>query len=191
MAELSTASAAIDRLKQNENRFDTFVNTDSDYTTNESTPRNIESLPSFIQRMLTQYLTLDIKGAWTTSTAYVKQDIVTESSTVYICLEDHTSGTFSTDLAANKWTVYQGLTALTGISFVADYTDLRNYASPADGQWVLVTDPYINGLFKFYSSETAADDGAIYIENGSGAFVRSFEGPIQVPWHEDWGGGSL
>ena len=41
--------------------------------------------------------------AWITSTAYVKGDYVEESSTIYYCLEAHTSGTFATDLAANKW----------------------------------------------------------------------------------------
>lgn len=184
MAELSTAELAIARLKENESRFDTFVNTDDNYTTNETTPRSVESLPHFIQRMLTQYLTLDIQGAWQTTTAYVKQDIVTESGTVYICLEDHTSGTFSTDLASNKWTVYQGLTALTGISFAADYTDLRNYASPADGQMVYVIADGIAGLFKFVASETAADNGGTIIENGSGAFVRQFTGPAMIEWWE-------
>lgn len=190
MAELTTAGAAIDRLKQNEDRFDTFINTDNDYVTNEAVPRSIESLPAFIQRMINQYLTLDIKEAWQTTTAYEVQDLVTESGIVYICLEDHTSGTFATDLAANKWTIYQGLTALTGISLVADYTDLRNYASPADEQWVLVTDLGIAGLFKYDASETAADNGGTIIENGSGAFLRSYDGPINVEWFGAAGDGS-
>lgn len=41
--------------------------------------------------------------SWVTSTAYVVGDFVDESGTIYYCLEDHTSGVFATDLAANKW----------------------------------------------------------------------------------------
>mgnify|MGYP001563591099 CR=1 FL=1 len=41
--------------------------------------------------------------AWVTSTAYVVGNRVISSSTRYICLTAHTSGTFSTDLAAAKW----------------------------------------------------------------------------------------
>lgn len=42
-------------------------------------------------------------AAWVTSTEYVVGDYVTNGGYQYICLEDHTSGTFATDLAANKW----------------------------------------------------------------------------------------
>ena len=42
-------------------------------------------------------------SAWVTSTAYVVDNRVTEDGVRYKCLEDHTSGTFSTDLAAEKW----------------------------------------------------------------------------------------
>jgi hypothetical protein len=41
--------------------------------------------------------------AWATSTAYVLGDFVTEGGLKYICLSPHTSGTFSTDLANEKW----------------------------------------------------------------------------------------
>ncbi len=39
-------------------------------------------------------------------TAYLIGDLVTESGNVYFCLVAHTSGTFSTDLAANKWFLF-------------------------------------------------------------------------------------
>lgn len=47
-------------------------------------------------------------SAWVTSTAYVVGDAVTDSGTSYYCLEDHTSGTFATDLAAGKWHALTG-----------------------------------------------------------------------------------
>jgi len=41
---------------------------------------------------------------WVTSTSYFIGDRVKESSKFYLCLVAHTSGTFSVDLAAAKWT---------------------------------------------------------------------------------------
>jgi len=43
------------------------------------------------------------KGAWTTTTSYVKDDVVRSGANTYVCLLAHTAGTFSTDLSANKW----------------------------------------------------------------------------------------
>jgi hypothetical protein len=43
------------------------------------------------------------KGEWTTTTSYVKDDVVRSNINSYICLLAHTAGTFSTDLSANKW----------------------------------------------------------------------------------------
>ena len=58
------------------------------------------------------------KGSWGTSTAYVVNDVVSTGSPAssYICLVAHTSGTFSTDLAASKWQVLAaaGATGTTG-----------------------------------------------------------------------------
>lgn len=45
-------------------------------------------------------------GEWVTSTAYVVDQLVRDTGNVYICLVDHTSGTFATDLAANKWELF-------------------------------------------------------------------------------------
>lgn len=48
----------------------------------------------------------DWKGGWVTATSYVINDMVREDGIVYICLEAHTSGTFSTDLGTTKWEVF-------------------------------------------------------------------------------------
>lgn len=45
------------------------------------------------------------RGAWLTATAYALRDIVTQSGNTYLCALAHTSGTFATDLAANRWLV--------------------------------------------------------------------------------------
>lgn len=47
-------------------------------------------------------------AAWLTSTAYVVGDIRTVSSVAYYCTTAHTSGTFATDLAANRWRLATG-----------------------------------------------------------------------------------
>ena len=44
--------------------------------------------------------------AWVTLTAYVQGQMLTNSGSVYVCLVNHTSGTFATDLAAGYWSLY-------------------------------------------------------------------------------------
>lgn len=57
---------------------------------------------------------LDYLGNWVTATAYKANNIVyvTSTGSSYICLLDHTSGTFATDLSNNKW----GILAAQGAS---------------------------------------------------------------------------
>jgi len=43
---------------------------------------------------------------WATATAYAVGDLVNESTFIYRCLVAHTSGTFATDLTADKWELY-------------------------------------------------------------------------------------
>lgn len=51
---------------------------------------------------------LEWAGAWATATPYKPSDIVFEgtSGSSYVCVVAHTSGTFSTDLAANRWALF-------------------------------------------------------------------------------------
>lgn len=44
-----------------------------------------------------------VRGSWATTTLYAVGDLVEESAITYLCLVEHTSGTFATDLAAVKW----------------------------------------------------------------------------------------
>lgn len=43
------------------------------------------------------------EGQWLTSTLYTVGDVIQNSGTAYICIVEHTSGVFATDLAALKW----------------------------------------------------------------------------------------
>jgi microcystin-dependent protein len=46
------------------------------------------------------------RGTWVTATAYAVNDTATEGGNLYLCLIAHTSGTFATDLAANRWVIH-------------------------------------------------------------------------------------
>jgi len=46
---------------------------------------------------------MEWESAWATATAYTLNDVVSNGGSSYICIIAHTSGTFSTDLAALKW----------------------------------------------------------------------------------------
>lgn len=48
---------------------------------------------------------LNTVSDWETATDYVLRDAVWQGNTLYYCIVAHTSGTFSTDLAAAKWRV--------------------------------------------------------------------------------------
>jgi hypothetical protein len=48
----------------------------------------------------------NVTGAWVTGTSYNVKDVAEEAGVQYLCLEDHVAGTFATDLAAKKWTVF-------------------------------------------------------------------------------------
>lgn len=50
--------------------------------------------------------TPDWKGTWTTTTSYLINDIVHYDGATYICVEDHISGTFATDLGAGIWELF-------------------------------------------------------------------------------------
>lgn len=67
--------------------------------------------------------TITPRGAWATATNYVVGDFVSTGGAGYLCAEAHTSGTFSTDLAAEKWNIVSNVdTTYSGFSFDSDTT---------------------------------------------------------------------
>src|SRR6056297_291394 len=89
----------------------------------------------------------DWQGPWVTSTAYETGDLVRESGTAYICIEAHTSGTFSTDLTNNKWEVFAekgaagdgtgDMLAANNLSDVADAATARSNISAQESSLFL------------------------------------------------------
>ncbi|MCX6822117.1 MAG: hypothetical protein NTW30_05055, partial [Candidatus Aenigmarchaeota archaeon] len=116
------ADEGIVRFKANEERMNIWLNNDGTYSTNETSPRTVETIPSLMDRLQTRYLQGVIRGEWLTSTLYSINDIVTSANIAYITIEPHTSGVFATDLAASKWVIFQATNSQL-IDFLQDGTD--------------------------------------------------------------------
>ncbi len=95
-------------------------------------------------------LTVTSATAWATSTSYVVGNYVTESAVIYYCLEAHTSGTFATDLAANKW-VAQTIFEMPTSYLEADLFELD--IKPIKNIIYITHDEYPESLIKRYSTE--------------------------------------
>lgn len=101
--------------------------------------------------------------AWQTAQSYGLYKKVEESGVAYRCLEPHTSGTFATDLAANKWVaIPDGYTG--GAQFAKSVYSLASISGLAAGAstWFYMYHQLANqdGQKPFitaYKSETAVD----------------------------------
>src|SRR5574343_234936 len=165
MAAAPTINEAITRLSENENRIDIFTNQDGYYLTNETVPRQVESLPSLVARIQDRYLNIIDKGNWTTGTNYVINDVVKESGIMYLCVTTHIAGVFATDLATNKWVVYQGdLRA----ADVANSTDaLKGAAKVGYGEGLAYADGSVGAALNERLPEI-----------GNYAALRAYTGPV-------------
>lgn len=98
--------------------------------------------------------------AWVTSRAYVAGNVVTNQQNTYICLTNHTSGTFVTDVAAAKW-------VLTGASALQSPNLMQvgnTFEDNTVGGWVAVGGGAVtNGLIT-----TVGSGGTVYISGNGG-----------------------
>ena len=63
------------------------------------------------------------QGAWTTGTAYVKDDVVRYGGKTYVCLTGHTANAnFYTDLSGSKWSLMTD-----GVSYAGTWTTSTVY----------------------------------------------------------------
>lgn len=140
--------------------------------------------------------TIRTRGDWTTATQYYINDIVTYGGNTYICLAQNISGTFATDLAADKWEVFNGgvrwrgvwapstpyltndIVRNVGSSYIAteDFTSGANFSTEFDaGKWVFFAQggddilPVITAGQQGYSLTIDASGAAIAWLNASGS----------------------
>ena len=105
------------------------------------------------------------RGAWVTSTAYIKDDVVRFGGSSYVCVLNHTSGTWATDLSAVKWQLMvEGSTPTTtlgDISYRGSSADQRLPIGTA-GQALLVSSsgiPAWTGLTEAQNVYYVSEDG--------------------------------
>ena len=107
----------LDKLTVNLTNYDTIINGAAETTV---------ELDNHTERTISYYLAqlaqLNLRGAWSGTTVYLKKDIAVESNIVYICTVDHTSGaTFANDLSSGYWVIDQ-LDVTSAINFYSDFT---------------------------------------------------------------------
>jgi hypothetical protein len=123
-----------------------------------------------VAKRLSDLGTGTVRGAWTTTTAYALNEIVSSSGLWYRCSTAHTSGTFAADLAAGKWVVavspstilfqVDTIAALKALTTYYDTVYVRGYYAPGDAG---------GGLFRWNSADTTTDNGGtIIIPNAGG-----------------------
>lgn len=122
-------------------------------------------------------------SAWTTTTAYVIGDLVTEAGEWYRCLIVHTSGTFTTDLAAGKWVVSGGATDL-AYEIVTTYgqtevTDLR-FTQDEDALYIVHKNHLPARLTRISHTSWTLED--IEFEFGTGANWKAYNSAEGNTW---------
>ena len=105
------------------------------------------------------------QGQWLTATAYVVDDVVRYGSSSYVCVTNHTSGTWATDLAATKWELMleggSPTTTLGDISYRGSSADQRLAIGTA-GQALMVSNsglPAWTGLVEAQNVYYVSEDG--------------------------------
>ena len=106
------------------------------------------------------------QGQWLTATAYVVDDVVRFGSSSYVCVTNHTSGTWATDLGAAKWELMleggSPTTTLGDISYRGSSTDQR-LAIGTTGQALMVNSsgiPAWTGLVEAQNVYYVSEDGS-------------------------------
>ena len=106
------------------------------------------------------------RGAWVTSTAYIKDDVVRFGGSSYVCVLNHTSGTWATDLSAVKWQLMvEGSTPTTtlgDISYRGSSADQRLPIGTV-GQALMVSSsgvPAWTGLIEAQNVYYVSEDGS-------------------------------
>ncbi|SVD02540.1 uncharacterized protein METZ01_LOCUS355394, partial [marine metagenome] len=98
-----------------------------------------------------------------TSTAYLKDDLVTYGANTYKTLVTHTSGTFATDLAASKWVKFSSGTEWKGNWATSTAYKVDDIVNSGGAVYVATAD-HTSGTFSSDSAhwDTFANAGTVY-----------------------------
>lgn len=109
---------------------------------------------------------------WLTATDYVVNDVVWNSDALYRCLVAHTSGTFSTDLAASKWSELLDLSEYAALGTLYLGAKASDPTVDNDGNALVAGALYYNTgstVLKYYT-------GSAWVAIPSGADVTTVAG---------------
>lgn len=106
--------------------------------------------------------TLEDTDDWITSTDYKRGDFVKESSKIYYCINEHTSGTFIDDLTSGYW-IEQSIYEIPNFYISSDIKNIK-YAQSNDVLFMTVDELTPKKLSRYSNADWRWED--LYFENG-------------------------
>lgn len=111
------------------------------------------------------------EGSWQTSTLYAVNDCVNYEGSGYVCLVEHTSGTFSTDLASGNWSllVQAGTDGLIGSNAAIVQNETPDgLINGSNTDYTIASGSHVSGSLIVYSDGIRLSPGVDFTETATG-----------------------